>query len=185
MRTLKIYGESIDAVYNVFINDKKYESDESSLIYSFSTDTSLHDSYNIKLEVITGTVILKKCLVDYPAKINGKEGKVTFDQPIETPLYKLIGKELIPQPFDIIVEGKSTVEFEQLMFNGPTYLDVELSSNIKYKDSLYIGNLLKTSFIPEIKMITPIYKYNKQRNNIHNKQDLAMLKEKVLTRILT
>ena len=77
---------------------KLYDIDDN-LILSYKTDHKFHGSQLIEVE---GTVILDKLLVDYPALINGKFGIVTFNQPIETPLYNL---NFVPQPFPLFVGG--------------------------------------------------------------------------------
>ena len=142
---------------------KIYDIDDN-LILSYKTDHKFHGSQLIE---ITGTVILKKCLVDYPALINDQFGIVTFDQPIETPLYDL---NFVPQPFPLFVGGTQT--FEHLMFNGPSYFNIRVD---EYKPKMYIGNLITKKFIPELQSIDPVYKYKKQDNNIWNKEDLRKL----------
>ena len=142
---------------------KIYDIDDN-LVLSYKTDHKFHGSQLIE---ITGTVILKKCLVDYPALINDQFGIVTFDQPIETPLYDL---NFVPQPFPLFVGGTQT--FEHLMFNGPSYFNIRVD---EYKPKMYIGNLITKKFIPELKSISPVYNYKKQDNNIWNKEDLRKL----------
>ena len=137
---------------------------DNNLVLSYKTDHKFHGSQLIE---ITGTVILKKCLVDYPALINDQFGIVTFDQPIETPLYDL---NFVPQPFPLFVGGTQT--FEHLMFNGPSYFNIRVD---EYKPKMYIGNLITKKFIPELKSISPVYNYKKQDNNIWNKEDLRKL----------
>jgi len=184
MRTLKMYGSNDNASYNVYINNVLSQSYNSDLIYKFDTETSLHDSYKIKISVTSGSLILKKCLVDYPARINNKDTKITFEQPIKNPLYVWTGKDLIVQPFDIKITAGSTIEFEQLMFNGPTYFVVKLLKEVDYTESLYVGNLVTKSFIPEVLNITPIYEYTKQYNDIWDKNQLKMLEKQVTKRLL-
>ena len=142
---------------------KLYDIDDN-LILSYKTDHKFHGSQLIE---ITGTVILKKCLVDYPALINDQFGIVTFDQPIETPLYNL---NFVPQPFPLFVGGTQT--FEHLMFNGPSYFNIRVD---EYKPRMYIGNLITKTFIPELQSIAPVYLYEKQDNNIWDKEDLRKL----------
>ena len=142
---------------------KIYDIDDN-LVLSYKTDHKFHGSQLIE---ITGTVILKKCLVDYPALINDQFGIVTFDQPIETPLYDL---NFVPQPFPLFVGGTQT--FEHLMFNGPSYFNIRVD---EYKPKMYIGNLITKKFIPELQSIDPVYKYKKQDNNIWKKEDLHKL----------
>ena len=142
---------------------KIYDIDDN-LILSYKTDHKFHGSQLIE---ITGTVILKKCLVDYPALINDQFGIVTFDQPIETPLYNL---NFVPQPFPLFVGGTQT--FEHLMFNGPSYFNIRVD---EYKPRMYIGNLITKTFIPELQSIAPVYLYKKQDNNIWDKEDLRKL----------
>ena len=137
---------------------------DNNLVLSYKTDHKFHGSQLIE---ITGTVILKKCLVDYPALINDQFGIVTFDQPIETPLYDL---NFVPQPFPLFVGGTQT--FEHLMFNGPSYFNIRVD---EYKPKMYIGNLITKKFIPELQSIDPVYKYKKQDNNIWKKEDLHKL----------
>tara|TARA_B100001173_G_scaffold308406_1_gene318644 strand:+ start:182 stop:643 length:462 start_codon:yes stop_codon:yes gene_type:complete len=142
---------------------KLYDIDDN-LILSYKTDHKFHGSQLIEVE---GTVILDKLLVDYPALINGKFGIVTFNQPIETPLYNL---NFVPQPFPLFVGG--TQLFEHLMFNGPSYFNIGVD---EYRPWMYIGNLITKKFIPELKSISPVYKYKKQDNNIWNGTDLQKL----------
>ena len=142
---------------------KIYDIDDN-LVLSYKTDHKFHGSQLIE---ITGTVILKKCLVDYPALINDQFGIVTFDQPIETPLYDL---NFVPQPFPLFVGGTQT--FEHLMFNGPSYFNIRVD---EYKPRMYIGNLITKTFIPELQSIAPVYLYKKQDNNIWDKEDLRKL----------
>lgn len=182
MRKLKVYGTD-DAVYRVYINNKLEESCTANLIYEFETDTTLHDSYNVRIEVIEGTVTLEKCLVDYPAIINGKKGKVTFDQPIDHPMYTWNGQELIQRPFPIKIGAKDTVEFEQLMFNGPTLFDITVKQGTEIGSSLYIGNLITKEFIPELLNIQPIYAYEPKDHNIWSNQSLENLVSDVTKRL--
>ena len=139
---------------------KLYDTDDN-LILSYTTYHEFHGSQLIE---ITGPVLIGKCLVDYLAKINGEFGIVTFDQPIETPLYTL---DFVPQPFPLFVGG--TQQFEHLMFNGPTYFNIRVD---EYRPWMYIGNLITKKFIPELKSISPVYNYKKQDNNIWDKKDL-------------
>ena len=142
---------------------KLYDIDDN-LVKSYKTDHKFHGSQLIE---VTGTVILKKCLVDYPALINGQVGIASFDQPIETPLYDL---NFVPQPFPLFVGGTQT--FEHLMFNGPSYFNIRVD---EYKPRMYIGNLITKTFIPELQSIAPVYLYEKQDNNIWDKEDLRKL----------
>ena len=71
-----------------------YDTD-SNVVYKFTTDQKFHGSKRIKID---GGITIEKCLVDYPALINGKIGVVTMHQPIKTPLYSL---DFIPQPFPL------------------------------------------------------------------------------------
>ena len=71
---------------------KLYDTDDN-LILSYTTDHEFHGSQLIE---ITGPVLIGKCLVDYLAKINGEFGIVTFDQPIETPLYTRFCSTTLP-----------------------------------------------------------------------------------------
>ena len=75
---------------------KLYDTDDN-LILSYTTDHEFHGSQLIE---ITGPVLIGKCQVDYLAKINGEFGIVTFDQPIETPLYTLCLLYTSPSPRD-------------------------------------------------------------------------------------
>ena len=142
---------------------KLYDIDDN-LVLSYKTDHKFHGSQLIE---VTGTVILKKFLVDYPALINGQVGIASFDQPIETPLYDL---NFVPQPFPLFVGG--TQQFEHLMFNGPTYFNIRVD---EYRPWMYIGNLITKKFVPELQSISPVYKYRKQDNNIWNGTDLQKL----------
>ena len=96
---------------------KLYDTDDN-LVLSYKTDHKFHGSQLIEIE---GPILLGKFLVDYPAKINGEFGIVTFDQPIETPIYT---QDFIPQPFPLFVGG--TQVFEHLMFNGPSYFNIRV-----------------------------------------------------------
>ena len=142
---------------------KLYDTDDN-LILSYKTDHKFHGSQLIEIE---GPVLLGKLLVDYPAYINGEFGIITFDQPIETPLYTT---DFIPQPFPIFV-GRTQI-FEHLMFNGPSYFNIRVD---EYRPWMYIGNLITKKFIPELQSISPVYKYKKQDNNIWNEKDLQKL----------
>ena len=142
---------------------KLYDTDDN-LVLSYKTDHKFHGSQLIEIE---GPVLLGKLLVDYPAHINGEFGIITFDQPIETPLYTT---HFIPQPFPIFVGTTQT--FEHLMFNGPTYFNIRVD---EYRPWMYIGNLITKKFIPELQSISPVYKYKKQDNNIWNGTDLQKL----------
>ena len=141
-----------------------YDTD-SNVVYKFTTDQKFHGSKRIKIE---GAVTIEKCLVDYPALINGKIGVVTMHQPIKTPLYTL---DFIPKPFPLTL-GVGTHEFEHLMFNGPTIFKVAVD---KYKPKMYIGNLITKELVPELHTISPVYNYKKKDNNIWNEQDLYKL----------
>jgi len=173
MRTLKLYGIN-NAKYKVYINDKISQSFDSNLIYTFSTNTTLHGSYNIKIEVIKGSLILEKCLVDYPATLNSKKGSITMVQPIESPLYKWIGQELIVQPFPIEISEGETVDFEHLMFNGPTFFQVALNQETT-EENLYIGNPITKDYISELKDIQPVFEYDPEDWNLWSKESLQKL----------
>ena len=129
---------------------KLYDTDDN-LVLSYKTDHKFHGSQLIEIE---GPVLLGKLLVDYPAHINGEFGIITFDQPIETPLYTT---DFIPQPFPIFVGG--TQIFEHLMFNGPDYFKIRVD---EYKPWMYIGNVYNSGLD-----IVPVYKYFRQENDLH------------------
>ena len=133
------------------------------VVFSYKTDHKFHGAKRITMEAPT---VLKKVVVEYPAKINGEFGIVAFDQPIDNPLYY----NYIPQPFPLFVGETRT--FDHLMFNGPTYFNIRVD---EYRPWMYIGNLITKKFIPELKSISPVYNYKKQDNNIWNKEDLRKL----------
>ena len=133
---------------------KLYDIDDN-LILSYKTDHKFHGS---KLIEVTGTVILKKFLVDYPALINGQVGIASFDQPIETPLYDL---NFVPQPFPLFVG--STQTFEHLMFNGPSYFNIRFDD---YLPLMYLCILITSTFLPSLQSLPPFYLYFKLYFNI-------------------
>ena len=182
MRTLKLYGTN-NAEYKVYINDELSQSFDSDLIYTFNTDTTLHGSYNVKIEVTKGSLTLEKCLVDYPATLNGKKGIMTMDQPIETPLYKWTGQELIAQPFPIEISEGETVEFEHLMFNGATFFKVDLKHETT-EEKVYVGNLITRNYNPDLRDIQPVFEYEPEDWNLWSKESLQKLVD-VVTKHLT
>jgi hypothetical protein len=182
MRTLKLYGTN-NAEYKVFINDKQSQSFDSDLIYNFSTDTTFHGSYNVKIEVIKGSLTLEKCLVDYPATLNGKKGIMTMDQPIETPLYIWTGEKLVAQPFPITINNGETVEFEHLMFNGATFFKVDLKDEVE--DKVYVGNLITRNYNPILRDIQPIFEYDPEDWNFWSKESLQKLVDVVTKKLTT
>ena len=141
--------------------------DNDTVIHTYTTDHKFQGSKQIEIE---GPATITKCLVDYPALVNGKFGIITFDQPIKTPLYDM---NLVPQPFPIEI-GRGTFKFKHLMFNGPSYFNIRVD---KYKPKMYIGNLITKEFIPELKTIEPVYTYRKKNNNIWNERDLHKLEQ--------
>ena len=106
------------------------------VVFSYKTDHKFHGSKRITIEA---PVVLKKVVVEYPAKINDEFGIVAFDQPIDNPLYY----NFIPQPFPLFVARTQT--FDHLMFNGPDYFKIRVD---EYKPWMYIGCLLYTSPSP-------------------------------------
>ena len=89
------------------------------VVFSYKTDHKFHGAKRITIEAPT---VLKKIVVEYPAKINGEFGIVAFDQPIDNPLYY----NYIPQPFPLFVGETST--FDHFMFNGPDYFKIGLTN---------------------------------------------------------
>ena len=53
------------------------------VVFSYKTDHKFHGAKRITIEAPT---VLKKVVVEYPAKINGEFGIVAFDQPIDLSL---------------------------------------------------------------------------------------------------
>lgn len=182
MRTLKLYGIN-NAEYKVYINNEQSQSFASDLIYTFDTDTTLHGSYNIRIEVVKGTLTLEKCLVDYPATLNGKKGIMTMDQPIQTPLYKWTGEELVAQPFPITIDNGEIVEFEHLMFNGATFFEVELKHEVGNK--VYVGDLITKTYNPELRDFRPIFDYEPEDWNVWSKESLQKLIDVVTKKLTT
>lgn len=178
MRTLKVYGTSRSANVNIFVNGNTfYPTDD--ILYSYSTEPEFHGAYDIKIQVFSGSIVLEKCSVDYPAYVNGSFTTITFDQPIESPLYKWTGETLIPQPFPIDMY-RGIYEFKQLMFNGPNYFVVKVDDGLDYSSGLYVGNLITKEYIPELQTISPVYQYRQKDNNIWFEEDLHKLEREVI-----
>ena len=120
------------------------------VVFSYETDHKFHGAKRITIEAPT---VLKKVVVEYPAKINGEFGIVAFDQPIDNPLYY----NYIPQPFPLFVGETRT--FDHLMFNGPDYFKIRVD---EYRPWMYIGNVYNSGLD-----IVPVYKYYRQQNDLH------------------
>ena len=177
MRELKVYGTSNGAKYLIRVNENISQSSDS-ILYSFTTESEFHGAYDIRIQVFEGFITLEKCLVTYPAILNNSPGTITFEQPIQSPLYKLVDGTMIPQSFPIRIY-RGMVNFKQLMFNGPNHFIVNVDESVDYSSGLYIGNLLTRQYIPELRTIAPVYKYRQRDNDIWSEGDLHKLETEV------
>jgi len=177
VRQLKVYGTANGARYQIRVNENISQS-YGNVLYSYTTESEFHGSYDIRIQVFEGSITLEKCLVTYPAILNNSPGSITFEQPIQSPLYKLVGDTITPQPFPIQIY-RGEVKFKQLMFNGPNHFIVKVDESLDYSSELYIGNLLTREYIPELHTISPVYKYRQRDNDIWSEGDLNKLETEV------
>lgn len=177
MRELKVYGTSNSARYLIRVNENISQPSDS-VLYSYTTEPEFHGAYDIRIQIFEGSITLEKCLVTYPAIINNSSGTITFEQPIKSPLYKVVDSTIIPQSFPIKIY-RGTFKFKQLMFNGPNHFIVNVDESVDYSSGLYIGNLLTRQYIPELRTIAPVYKYRQRDNDIWSEGDLIKLENEV------
>jgi len=180
-RTLRIYGtRSPNTEYTVNINGEPVSvgTDE---LFSFVTNTKLHGSNNIVINVINGSITLTHCTATYPALFNGIEGTATMVQPIAEPVAVIENGEIKSIPFPIIVNADNPLNYEHLMFNGPTRFRISIEGlGIVPGINVFIGNAIKNEFTQGIVDIQVDYEYEKFPNEISSIEDLESLKLKVL-----
>jgi len=179
MREVCIYGENQSARYTVHVNNQLAQSYKSDLIYRFETESTVHGSYSVRIAVTEGSLILQSSLARYPAWINGKQSKISLPQPFDTPLYTWKNHRLVPLLFPIIIKSGEVLEFEHVMMNGPDYWEIEVDDSCKFSDCLYIGDLYKEEYIPELLNKKAIYNYQRQPNDIHNPAHLNELLQEI------
>ena len=181
-RKLRIYGTTEPHTeYLVTINGESVDLGVDEL-FSFVTNTKFHGSNNVVITVLKGSVTLTHCTATYPASFNGIDGTATMIQPIAEPVAVIENGEIKSVPFPITVNTNETLNYEHLMFNGPTKFRIFTAGlNIFSGIDVFIGNALTKEFNPVIFDIKTDYEYEKFPNEINSKTDLDALKLKVLT----
>lgn len=124
-------------------------------LFTFTTDVRLHGKVKVEIKVRSGSIKIQKCLVTYPALINGvTTGGVQFDQPIKHPMVTEYNGNLLTIEEAIITDYFC---YDHLMFNGPTIwniqttneIDMPLGSIIKLKNIKEFGTTLVTKIVPD------------------------------------
>jgi len=181
-RCLKIYGNvTPNAKYDVFVNGVKTKS-EGEEIFSFETSTSFHGSMPISIIVHSGEITLKKSTSTYPAIFNNVHGKATIIQPIKSPVAVYKNANLESLPFEIKISSGQTLNYEHLMFNGPSRFIISVKNkNINLGEEIFIGDFLSKTVIKEITNIEYEYDYKKKSNDIFSDIDLENLKLSILS----
>jgi len=151
-RTLKIYGRSISACGNVFVDDHLVHtgSFDQPLLFKFSTEVVKNGYLDTNIALSYGRLLIEHIEVTYPAVINNNTyGYFTLTQPIAQPLVNPQSKEFLS--FPISVEDK--LHYKHLMFNGPTFWKLEVDNNLP----LYHGINIHEKFVNYKKAI---WEYN-------------------------
>ena len=180
-RTLRIYGfKQPGTEYIVKINGVVTELGSDDL-FSFITNTKLHGSNNIIINVLSGKLTITHCYATYPALFNNVEGTATMVQPIADPIAVIENGQIFSVPFPIVVSEGETFDYEHLMFNGPSRFKIAVQGlGINPGINVFIGNAMKNEFTQGITDIQVEYDYERFPNEINSEEDLNNLKLKVL-----
>ena len=156
-RKFDIIGESSSANATIMVDNNIVFTGpiSGSKLFTFTTDVTLHVKVKIEVKVHDGSIKIKKCLVTYPARINGLiSGFVQFDQPIKNPMTTQFNGNTIALE-DVTVTDYFC--YDHLMFNGPTVWNIQTTNEvdmvpgitIKLKNTDATGSTLVTSIVPD------------------------------------
>jgi hypothetical protein len=181
-RTLKAHGSvSQGTQYSISIREAEVNKNDETCLFSFITPTNFHGSYSVRIEVYSGELKIERWTATYPAILNGVDGFATFEQPILKPMVILKNGVLREYSF-IEVRARQVFQYEHMMFNGPTKFLIETENEIEKNATIYVGDLIKSSFSPEIKSLKPDYQYEPKPNNL-KEDDLNLLRNIVLDKL--
>lgn len=128
-RTLQILGTADPStigrvvVNDVCVHDGEFISDT---LFAFKTTVTTHGRAVIDIAINTGSIKIENIIVTYPAIINKSiKGFMTFPQPIKTPMVQNLGDRIVTLQ-NVIVDKH--IEYDHLMYNGPSYWDIEVDS---------------------------------------------------------
>ena len=179
-RILKVYyNSSQQADYTISVDGllkdrSKNNFDSPQYYFEFVTPVTLHGSSTVHINVTKGYVTLVRCTATYPALINGKNGKVTMQQPIHQPVGIIVDNTLQTKKFPITITDE--LSYQHIMFNGPTLFKVKSK---QYYNNLYLGDVLDGQTHPDVEKIETVYDYTPESNDIFSKSDLQYLHDKV------
>ena len=186
-RKLKVFGKiSTNTKYTITINGEEFTPYNGEELFNFSTSTQLHGGIKVGINVQEGEVRLEKCLVTYPAILNGINGTLTVIQPMEEPVAIIEDGTIRSIPIEgIEIHSGETFEYHHLMFNGPSTIVVETEGHDIFPDvDIYAGDLLQNDIVDGITSIDHKYDYSDmQPNNIFNKSDFENLKQIILANL--
>jgi hypothetical protein len=183
-RTLRIYGSrQPDTKYSVMVNGELVDNGQDEL-FSFITNTKVHGSYNVVINVERGGITIDNCTATYPALINQVEGTATFNQPIREPIAVIENKSIKTLPFEISINAGESFAYEHLMLNGPTRLVIRAEMQDLFPGiNVYIGDFILNEFSKGILDVQAEYEYKKHPNEFTVENE-EKLKEIVLNAVL-
>ena len=182
-RTLRVYGhKEPSTTYTVSVNGKMIDNGQDEL-FSFVTNTKVHGSYSIIIDVKSGGITMTNCTATYPALINQVQGTATFNQPIREPIAIIENKSIKTLPFEISINKGEYFVYEHLMLNGPTRLVISTEKDVLPGSDIYIGDFIKNEFSEGILNIHAEYEYEKQPNEFTVESE-EKLKEIVLASVV-
>jgi len=139
-RKLVVFGNvDEDCIIDVSVNNCKVKSGlvksgNNIEIYSFIDTVQRHGKLPVNLKVIAGSFTFTKVRVYYSAIIRSKTefiiGNLLFDQPIVNPLYTFNKVTKSVNPIDYKLSAKTSIAFEHLFFNGPSYWNIDVDTII-------------------------------------------------------
>jgi len=128
-RKLVVIGDVIDnTIIDVSVDGSNVksglvETGSNVEIYSFTDNVKRHGKLSVDFKIETGSLILKKVRVYYPAIIQSSDefiiGKFLIDQPIHNPLLKFNQFTKKVEPVNYKLDSSTT--FDHIFFNGPSY----------------------------------------------------------------
>ena len=135
-RKISVYGDVIDnAIIDVSVGGSNVksglvETGSDVEIYSFTDSVKRHGKLSVDFRIETGSLTLTKVRSLYPAIIRSNDefviGNVLFDQPINSPLYTFNELSNSVEPVDYKLT--SSITFNHLFFNGPSYWLVDVDT---------------------------------------------------------
>ena len=135
-RKILVYGDvDENSVINVSVGGSNVKSGlvksgKNVEVYSFTDTVKRHGNLPVSLEIETGSLTFTKVRSLYPAIIRSNDefviGNVLFDQPINSPLYTFDESSNSVNPIDYKLT--SSITFNHLFFNGPSYWLVDVDT---------------------------------------------------------